>query len=109
METIGTCTPDNLFDTAKFPDMRDTRTIPAGVEIKRGHILNTDFEPIKDGDEPDSIALEDLAAAATVRVIAVCETGAFNVNALITGDSKTANEWKAELRKLSIFVRHPAP
>jgi hypothetical protein len=109
METIGTFKPDNLHGDIKFPEVRDIRTIPAGTAVKRGSILGSDFKPIVTGGTPDSIAQEDLAADATTRIIVVSETGGFNTTDLSTGDTKTPIEWKQELRKLSIFVRHPAP
>jgi hypothetical protein len=110
METIGTFTPENLYADIGFPEVRDTRVIPAGTAVKRGDILGTDFKPVKTGGTPDSIALEDIGADAAVRVCSVALTGAFNANALTTGDNTTADDWKAALRKeCSIFVRHPAP
>ena len=104
----GVFAPDNLY-AGGFPEARDTRTIPAGTAVKRGDILGADFKPILAGGTPDSIALEGVSAAAEMRVITVSLTGEFNVNALDTGDTTTPDDWKGDLRKFSIFVRHPAP
>jgi len=112
---IGVSTPDNLY-AGGFPEIRDTRTIPAGIAVKRGDILDEDLKPIlSDNDDdivdgvPDSIALEGVSATAAMRVITVAETGSFNGDALSTGDDKTAYYWKKALRKLCIYVRRPAP
>ena len=109
MDQIGQFTPDNL-SAGGFPDLRDTRLIPGGAGIvRRGAILGADFKPLLTDGTPDSVALEDVDAAGAAAVCAVALTGEFNGDALSTGDTKTAYEWAAELRKLSIFVRHPAP
>ena len=105
---IGASKSDNLY-AGGFPETRDIRTIPAGTAVKRGDILGANFKPILTGGTPDSIALEDVSAAAEMRVITVSLTGEFNANALSTGDATTPDDWKGDLRKLSIFVRHPAP
>jgi hypothetical protein len=109
METIGTFTPDNLYADIGFPEVRETRNIPAGTAVKRGDILGDDFKPIITGGTPDGIALSDIGATDTIRICEVALTGAFNANALFTGDATTPDDWKDDLRKLSIFVRHPAP
>jgi hypothetical protein len=109
MKTIGTFTPDNLYADIGFPEIRETRAVPAGTAVKRGDILGDDFEPIAAGGTVDSIALEDVAADAAVRICTVALTGAFNASALSTGDATTPDDWKDDLRRLSIFVRHPAP
>jgi hypothetical protein len=109
METIGISKPDNLYSDIGFPEVRDTRAIPAGIAVKRGDILGVNFEPIKTGGTPDGIVLGDVAADADVRVCVIALTGAFNANALYTGDTTTPADWKDDLRKLSIFVRQPAP
>jgi len=109
METIGIHEPDNLNGGIKFPEMRDTRTIPAGVAIKPGDILGIDFRPITESGTVDSVARSPVSADAAVRICVVAETGTFNSNELFTGDSTTPMSWKEQLRKLSIFVRSPAP
>jgi|GEM_PF-6096183 len=108
METIGIFEADNLA-AGGFPEIRDTRIIPAATAIKRGDILGADFKPIKDEGTVDSIALQNLDASATIRTIVVAESGIFNANELGTGDTTTAMDWKQDLRKLSIYVRQPAP
>jgi hypothetical protein len=107
METIATFTPDNLSADIGFPEVRETREIPAGTAVKRGDILGADFKPIVTGGSVDSIALEPIAADATMRVCVVAVTGAFNANALSTGDATKPIEWNQN--KLTIFVRQPAP
>jgi hypothetical protein len=77
--------------------------------VKRGDILGEDCKPVATGGTPDGVALEDVSAAKETRVITVALTGEFNANAMTTGDAKTPLEWAKELRKLSIFVRRPAP
>ena len=108
MNDIGEFKPDNLH-AGGFPEIRDTRAIPAGVGVKRGDILSDSFELILTGDAPDSIALESVSASDSGRVIAVALTGEFNANALSTGDAATPQDWAGDLRRLSIFVRQPAP
>jgi len=109
MKTIGKHEPENLYGGLEFPEIRDTRVIPDGVAVKRGDILCRDFTPIKNGGTADSIALDNIAADEPVRICAVAETGVFNPNALSTGDDTAPLDWKSDLRKLSIFLRHPAP
>jgi len=109
METIGISKPDNLYADIGFPEVRETRLIPAGTAVKRGDILGTDSKPVTAGGSPDCIALEDAPAGAEDKFCVTAVTGAFNENALFTGDSTTPDDWKDDLRKLSIFVRRPAP
>ena len=105
---IGVYKPDNLY-AGGFPESRDTRTIPAGIAVKRGAILDIDSKPIESGGTVDCIALDNIDAASEKRVCAVSETGEFNINALSTGDATTPESWKRDLRGLCILLRHPAP
>ena len=109
METSGIFNPDNLYSDIGFPEVRDTRAIPAGKAVKRGDILGVNLEPIKANGTVFGIALENIDAANPIRVCTIALTGAFNANALHTGDATTPDDWKDDLRKLSIFVRQPAP
>jgi hypothetical protein len=104
----GVSTPDNLY-AGGFPEVRDTRTIPDGIAVKRGDILSDGYVPIPNNGNPDCIALEDVSATADIRVITVALTGEFNINALSVGNGPSAEAYVSKLRKLSIFVRHPAP
>ena len=105
---IGRSEPDNLY-AGYFPEAKETRTIPADTEVRRGDILGADFKPIISGGTVDCIALDDITASSAIRVCTVSETGMFNINALSTGDNTTPEDWKADLRKLQIHLRHPAP
>ncbi|MDR0475556.1 MAG: hypothetical protein LBH43_18020 [Treponema sp.] len=110
METIGINTPDNLYADIGFPEVRETREIPAGVAVKRGDILSEESKPIKAEGTVDCIALENIAVDSTIRICTVAVAGAFNANALFTGDSTTPEDWKKDLRRLcNIYLRHPAP